>query len=187
MFERLASPMAAALANVDRLGSMTELALVDDLTSLGNRRRMDRDLVESVDESLRLGAPVAFAMIDVDHFKAFNDTHGHTAGDDALRTVAGVIAVTVRGGDIVYRYGGEEFSMLLPGATPEEATDVAERVRLAVEEASIPGEQTQPGGRLTVSVGVSTLPSDASTSIAVRADKALYKAKLAGRNQVVMA
>lgn len=185
--ERLASPVAAALSNVDRLGSMTELALVDDLTSLGNRRRMDRDLVETVDESQRLGAPVAFAMIDVDHFKAFNDTHGHTAGDDALRIVAAAIATAVRGADIVYRYGGEEFSVLLPGATPEEAADVAERVRLAVEAAPIPGEQTQPGGCLTVSVGVSTLPSDAGTSIAERADKALYKAKLAGRNQVILA
>lgn len=97
-----------------------------------------------------------------------------------------MIAAAVRCDDVVYRYGGEEFSVLLPGALLDEATEVAERVRNAVASATIPGEQTQPGGRLTVSVGVSTLPNAAGIAITERADKALYEAKLAGRNQVVV-
>ena len=124
-------------------------------------------------------------MLDVDHFKQFNDTHGHAAGDRALQAVADVIAVNVRDGDVVYRYGGEEFSILLPNATPDEAAQVAERVRQAVENAPIDGEETQPGGTLTVSVGVSSLPAPGPAVMAQRADQALYEAKQAGRNRVV--
>ena len=183
--ERLAPSVGAALTNVDRLGSVARLALVDELTKLGNRRRLDHDLDETVRASALDGTPVAFAMLDVDHFKQFNDTHGHAAGDRALQAVADVIAVNVRDGDVVYRYGGEEFSILLPNATPDEAAQVAERVRQAVENAPIDGEETQPGGTLTVSVGVSSLPAPGPAVMAQRADQALYEAKQAGRNRVV--
>lgn len=184
--EQIAPAAAAALVNVDRLGSMTQLAHVDELTSLGNRRRLDRDLDATMRRAREDGAPVAFAMVDVDHFKTFNDTHGHAAGDAALRTVAAIIATNVREQDVVYRYGGEEFSILLPEATADEAASVAERVRRAVEEASIPGEETQPDGTLTVSVGVSTVPTVDPSAIAERADQALYDAKQSGRNRVVL-
>lgn len=183
--ERLAPSVGAALTNVDRLGSVARLALVDELTKLGNRRRLDHDLDETVRAAVQDGTPVAFAMLDVDHFKVFNDTHGHTAGDRALQTVAEVIALNVREGDVVYRYGGEEFSILLPNATPDEAAQVAERVREAVEATRIDGEETQPGGTLTVSVGVSFLPAPGPAAMADRADQALYEAKQAGRNRVV--
>ncbi len=183
--ERLAPSVGAALANVDRLGSVARLALVDELTKLGNRRRLDHDLEETVRSAALDGTPVAFAMLDVDHFKMFNDTHGHAAGDRALQTVAEVISLSVRQGDVVYRYGGEEFSILLPDASPEEAAQVAERVREAVETATIEGEETQPGGTLTVSVGVSSLPAPGPAVMADRADQALYEAKQAGRNRVV--
>ena len=183
--ERLAPSVGAALANVDRLGSVARLALVDELTKLGNRRRLDHDLEETVRAAALDGTPVAFAMLDVDHFKQFNDTHGHAAGDRALQAVAEVIALSVRQGDVVYRYGGEEFSILLPNASPDEAAQVAERVREAVEVAAIEGEETQPGGTLTVSVGVSSLPAPGPAAMADRADQALYEAKQAGRNRVV--
>ncbi len=183
VLQHLAPPIAAALANVDRLGSMTELAMVDGLTSLGNRRRMDRDLQVAADDSKN--TQVGFAMIDVDHFKHFNDTNGHSAGDDALKTVAATIAASVREGDVVYRYGGEEFSVLLPDTSAHTATLVAERIRLAVEAAVITGEDTQPGGCLTVSVGVSTAPAEGVDALADRADRALYEAKQGGRNRIV--
>ena len=183
--ELLTPSVGAALANVDRLGSVAQLALVDELTKLGNRRRLDRDLEETVRCSIEDGTPVAFAMLDVDHFKQFNDTHGHAAGDQALMTVAEIIARNVREEDIVYRYGGEEFSILLPHATRGEASAVAERVRRAVEAAAIDGEQTQPGGCLTISVGVSSMPVTGPDVIARRADQALYNAKQSGRNRVV--
>ena len=130
---------------------------------------------------------LGFAMVDVDNFKTYNDTHGHTAGDEVLRRVAETIAAFVRDSDVVYRYGGEEFSMLLPGASPEEAAIVAERVRAAVEETSFPGEEQQPGGKLTVSVGVATLANGSAEDIRERADAALYEAKEAGRNRVILA
>ena len=126
-------------------------------------------------------------MVDVDHFKTYNDTHGHTAGDEVLRKVAATIERSVRTSDVVYRYGGEEFSMLLPGASPEEAAHVAERVRAAVEAEEFPGQEMQPGGRLTISVGVATLATGSGDDIRERADQALYRAKESGRNQVAFA
>lgn len=185
--ERLAPSVGAALVNVDRLGSVARLALVDELTRLGNRRLLDRDLRETARVAATDTTPVAFAMLDVDHFKLFNDAHGHAAGDRALQAVADIIARTVRDGDVVYRYGGEEFSILLPDATPDQAIDVAERVRAAVEQAPIEGQETQPGGTLTVSVGVSSLAAPDHEAVAARADQALYEAKQAGRNRVVCA
>ncbi len=186
VLESLAPHAAAALTSADRHGSMTHMALVDGLTSLGNRRRLDHDLASTLQNAVAAGLPVAFAMVDIDHFKNYNDTHGHGAGDEALRQVASVIAANVRETDIVYRYGGEEFSILLPGTNTEEAEAVAERVRTAVQQTSFPGEQHQPGGSLTVSVGVATLAGSAPDALKARADAALYDAKSAGRNRVVI-
>ncbi|MEZ5247269.1 MAG: sensor domain-containing diguanylate cyclase [Acidimicrobiales bacterium] len=185
--ELLAPALGGALASADTLGSFEHMALVDGLTSLGNRRRLDGDLETTLNEAAASDLTVAFAMIDVDHFKHFNDTHGHEAGDRALQTVARVIADTVRATDIVYRYGGEEFSVLLPGAAVEEAAAVGERIRAAVEAARIDGEESQPGGRLTVSVGISTLESGNAQGLKTRADEALYDAKARGRNCAVVA
>lgn len=185
--EPIAPALGGALERSAELGTLTRLAMVDGLTSLGNRRRLDGDLEVTIANAVAGDAPLGFAMIDVDHFKTFNDTHGHSAGDDVLRKVASTIAKCVRESDVVYRYGGEEFSMLLPGATPEEAAHVAERVRAAVEMEEFPGEEMQPGGKLTVSVGVATLDSGSADDIRERADQALYRAKENGRNQVAYA
>jgi diguanylate cyclase (GGDEF)-like protein len=183
--ELLAPALGGALLSADALDSFEYMAMVDGLTSLGNRRRLDGDLETTLAHAVARDLPVAFAMIDVDHFKDFNDTHGHEAGDVALQTVARIITGAVRHGDVVYRYGGEEFSVLFPGATAAEAAGAAERIRTAVEASVIPGEETQPGGRLTVSVGIATLDGGDAPSLKRRADDALYEAKSRGRNRSV--
>ncbi len=183
--ELLAPALGGALLSADALDSFEYMAMVDGLTSLGNRRRLDGDLETTLAHAVARDLPVGFAMIDVDHFKDFNDKHGHEAGDVALQTVARIITGAVRSGDVVYRYGGEEFSVLFPGATAGEAAAAAERIRTAVEAAVIPGEETQPGGRLTVSVGIATLDGGDAPSLKRRADDALYEAKSRGRNRSV--
>ncbi len=185
--EAIAPTLGGTLARTAELGTMSKLAMVDGLTSLGNRRRLDGDLETTVAAAVAGDTPLGFAMIDVDNFKTYNDTHGHSAGDDVLRKVAATIASCVRDSDVVYRYGGEEFSMLLPGATPTDAAAVAERVRAAVENAVFPGEDQQPGGSLTISIGVATLDSGGPDDVRERADQALYAAKAAGRNRVSFA
>jgi len=174
---------AASLVAAGRHDDVAELSLTDGLTELGNRRRLDRDLVSA----LGVGAgTVGFVMVDIDHFKRFNDTHGHVAGDEVLRQVARVLRANVRDGDVVYRYGGEEFCVLLPDATPAEAAEVSERLRHAVESHEFAGGATQPGGRLTISVGTTVATRTDPTEVKERADHALYEAKHRGRNQVVV-
>jgi diguanylate cyclase (GGDEF)-like protein len=184
---RLAPMVGSALAAAERHHGVTALSFVDQLTSLPNRRSLDRDIVAV------LASPglVAVAMVDVDHFKNFNDTNGHSAGDEALRAVGGVLATGLRGSDRAYRYGGEEFSLLLRVRDAADAHEAAERIRRQVEALSIPGEQHQPDGRLTVSIGVALVQGGGSgtapdTALAA-ADGALYRAKEVGRNTVVMA
>ncbi|MEO0495312.1 MAG: GGDEF domain-containing protein [Actinomycetota bacterium] len=185
--EPIAPALGGALETASELGTLTKLAMVDGLTSLGNRRRLDGDLETTLASAVAGDAPLGFAMVDVDHFKTYNDTHGHTAGDEVLRKVAATIARCVRDSDVVYRYGGEEFSILFPGATAEEAAQVAERVRATVEAEHFPGEERQPGGSLTISVGVATLATGPADDIRERADQALYQAKHGGRNRVAFA
>ncbi|MFT5201462.1 MAG: diguanylate cyclase (GGDEF)-like protein [Candidatus Aldehydirespiratoraceae bacterium] len=184
--ELLGPALASALSGADQLDSFENLAMVDGLTALGNRRRLDRDLETALSQATERQLPVGFAMIDVDSFKTYNDSHGHEAGDRALQAVARIIESTVRAGDVVYRYGGEEFSMLLPGATRQEAQAAGERIRAAVERAPFEGEDSQPGGHLTVSVGVATLEGGTAETLKARADDALYGAKALGRNRIVV-
>ena len=154
----------------------------DGLTNLHNRRRLDQDLAATVDDQA-----IGFAMIDVDFFKKFNDTYGHSAGDEALRLVATAIADNVRADDRVYRYGGEEFSVLLHHCTIEEALVVLERVRQAVEEIVMPEiEPSGPAG-ITISVGLATADSGPADALTRTADAALYEAKDTGRNRIVVA
>lgn len=176
--------VGSALAAARVHSSAVTEADIDGLTGLKNRRRLDRDLA-----ALPRGSVVGFAMVDVDHFKHFNDTNGHQAGDLALQMVGECLAENVRSTDVVYRYGGEEFSVVLVDTTEDEARDVLERVRGAVEAADIPGAEHQPSGRVTISVGlVVTGPSDPSADhLASTADEALYRAKHDGRNRVILA
>lgn len=159
------------------------LAFGDALTGVGNRRRFDRDLDRLVGADSGRGTQVALAMVDVDHFKRFNDTHGHPVGDAALRHVAAVIAANVREGDLVYRYGGEEFAILLPDTSLDEAHAVLDRIRVAVAAAPLRHGSTDLPA-VTVSVGLSGTPPVDGPSILRTADGALYAAKSNGRNRV---
>jgi diguanylate cyclase (GGDEF)-like protein len=162
-----------------------DLVNVDALTGLANRRRLDGDLKSTLPRIMTNGQPVAFAMIDVDHFKKFNDAYGHPAGDALLRQVAIAISAAVRHRDVVYRYGGEEFCVLLPGATLSEARMVAERVRWAVENQRMLDDAGRVVAAVTVSVGVSCRDDLDTSALVADADSALYRAKQQGRNRVV--
>jgi diguanylate cyclase (GGDEF)-like protein len=178
-------------AELDRhRAQLAHLARHDPLTGLSNRRSLDEDLEVLHARSQRYGRGFALAMCDIDRFKAYNDTYGHQAGDQALRAVAATIAGEVRGGDGVYRYGGEEFLLVLPEQTPDTALVAVERVRSAVERLAIPQPAAGPGGRLTLSAGIAAFrPGEPTTAqeLLQQADAALYRAKAAGRNQLALA
>jgi diguanylate cyclase (GGDEF)-like protein len=178
-------------AELDRhRAELAHLARHDALTGLGNRRSLQEDLEILHARSQRYGRGFAVAMCDIDRFKAYNDTHGHQAGDQALRVVATTIAQELRGGDSVYRYGGEEFLLVLPEQTPDTALVAVERVRSAVQRLAIPQPAAGPGGRLTLSAGIAAFGPGETTSaeeLLRHADAALYRAKSAGRNQIALA
>jgi diguanylate cyclase (GGDEF)-like protein len=161
-------------------------AMRDPLTALYNRRQLEESLHREVLRARRVGAPVGVMAIDVDHFKRVNDTLGHEVGDSALRGIAEVLAACVREEDIACRAGGEEFVVILPGTGKTALRSRAETVRRTIEEASITaGEGTL---KLTVSIGLASFPSygDSGQAVLRAADVALYKAKAAGRNRVIM-
>ena len=175
---------ASALQLELMLSRMSDLAMVDELTGLKNRRSFFDDIDPVIAGSRRRGNPVAVALLDLDHFKVVNDTHGHAIGDDVLRTVARRIEETLRQEQIVGRIGGEEFVVLLPDTSPAQALVAIERVRKAVGEAAIP---VTGGGQvwITVSGGIAPLPDGTAVSTALQhADKAMYRAKSLGRNRV---
>ncbi len=166
---------------------LRRLATTDELTGLANRATLLAQLERESARAARNGHPLCLAILDVDHFKRINDLHGHPAGDDVLRTVARVLQEGTRGHDLVGRIGGEEFAILMPETSREQAIHVCERLCRAMEATPIP----LPGGRestVTFSTGIAPLSRDESSSHLVsRADAALYEAKYGGRNQVKLA
>jgi diguanylate cyclase (GGDEF)-like protein len=169
---------------------LAELAGTDPLTGLPSRRRIKEILPVELERIRRYGGHCSVAMIDVDHFKAFNDTHGHQAGDAALRQLADLLRANLRLPDIAIRYGGEEFGVILPATSSEEAYAVLERVREVVGTHSFTadGDGTAQYS-LTLSAGLATCPEDATEFEALlgRADDALYRAKSLGRNRIELA
>ncbi len=166
---------------------LRRLTLIDELTGIGNRRAFDGTLSRMVDHCRRYDHPFSLLMIDIDRFKAYNDTLGHTAGDEALRSVAELIKNNVRTADLAFRYGGEEFACILPETDAEGGATVAERLRDGIEQNGLPHPDNPPAGCVTVSCGVATYSGDArgSANDLIRlADEALYRAKDAGRNRV---
>ncbi len=177
-FNNMAESLQSLTAQLKHLG------VTDPLTGVYNRRFLDKMLLRELSRSQRLGAPVALLMVDIDHFKRFNDRHGHQAGDQALHRVARTLARHLRTMDFVARYGGEEFAVVLPGADRRSALQTAERLRSAMESVAIGADGESE--RLTVSIGSAACPSDANdaVSLVTAADAALYAAKEAGRNTV---
>lgn len=163
-------------------------AITDVLTGLPNRRRFDEALKVEFYRLKRSGAPLSLILLDVDHFKNFNDRYGHLAGDKCLRRLAETMrhAVT-RASDLVARYGGEEIAVVLPETGSQGAEAMAERIRLMVEQLAIPHESSAVAGHVTVSLGVATVETTGMESpdeVVALADKALYLAKQSGRNRV---
>ena len=162
----------------------------DPLTGLGNRQRLDEDLGALTAHVERYGTSACAVMADLDRFKAYNDRFGHSPGDQALKTVASILQHGCRDADAIYRYGGEEMTILLPHQTLATAAVVVERLRAAVQQANIPHPDNAPHGVVTVSMGVAELTAAASAepaSLLRRADEALYQAKRAGRNCITLA
>ncbi|MEH0021708.1 MAG: diguanylate cyclase [Desulfobacter sp.] len=169
-------------------GELMRLSLVDGLTQIANRRRFDDHLAASWQRHTREQKPMAVILCDIDHFKKFNDTYGHQAGDECLTLVAGAIDACARqSGGMAARYGGEEFGIILPETGLSRATAVAEKIRKKVLALAIVHEQSKTASRVTLSLGVtSTIPREdlSDMGFLARADSALYNAKNQGRNQV---
>ncbi|MBA3503856.1 MAG: GGDEF domain-containing protein, partial [Deltaproteobacteria bacterium] len=167
---------------------LAQLAVTDGLTNLYNHRHFHERLTLEVERSQRSGLPLSLLMLDVDHFKQFNDTFGHPAGDEVLRQLARVLADTRRANDVVARYGGEEFAVILVDTAKFTAAKVADRVRDRVCSHDF-SEAAPRASKLSVSIGVATFPDDGADAEALvrSADTALYAAKRAGRNRVVLA
>jgi diguanylate cyclase (GGDEF)-like protein len=167
---------------------MAKLARTDPLTQLSNRLRLHEDLIAVHERGKRSQSPYTVALCDLDGFKAFNDTYGHLEGDEALRRIGSAIAAHIRTGDSAYRYGGEEFLILLPDATPEGAIVGMERLRAGIEGLAIPHAGRVPPGIMTISIGISGWDPALRRNpaqVLEAADVALYAAKQHGRNRVV--
>lgn len=189
------------LALKHRTDQLNRLASVDSLTGLANRRAFDIALEQEWRRACRSGTPLSLLMIDIDHFKRFNDLHGHLAGDDCLRAVSAKLAVQAkRPGELVTRYGGEEFAVILPACDMDAALHLAEMIREGVSKIRIPFVTAAKAPIVTISIGVaSRFPGGAGACSKERdhlagawelvkaADSALFEAKRAGRNRVVPA
>lgn len=161
-------------------------AVFDDLTGIYNRRYGMSLLEREVDRSKRLSTPFCCLLLDIDHFKSINDDYGHDVGDQVLRRVSQELQKSIRPYDSFFRYGGEEFMILMPGLTLQEACNCAERMREVCESLRFPLSKTEADLRITFSAGVAQCqPDDTHKTLIKRADKALYEAKRSGRNKVI--
>jgi len=165
---------------------LEDMVNIDGLTELYNHRYFCDTLTEKVKMGNRENKPVSMIFIDIDYFKQYNDTHGHQKGDYVLRKIGEVIKTGVRKEDITARYGGEEFAIILPNTNEEQAIDIAENLRKKIESTYFEGEESQPKGKITASIGVSVYPDKAKDDIELikSTDDALYRAKFFDKNRV---
>lgn len=188
----LEDKVKARTAELEEANSkLADLSITDSLTGLANRRRFDEVISSEWQRAMRLKIPLAIAMLDVDEFKAYNDSFGHQAGDECLRRIAAVLRDCVqRSGDLIARYGGEEFILVLPGINRSEAGLLADSIRRAVEAEKLEHTSSSIAGVITVSIGVAAeIPHyEVSTinELLGKADNALYAAKRKGRNLVII-
>ena len=180
--EQLAAHASLALRNAWLLHDVEELAVTDELTRLANRRQFESALASELASAKAHGTTLGFILVDLDRFKALNDTHGHLTGDEVLRRVSDVLVGVTELGDTVARYGGEEFALVLPGRDPVATAAMAERARLAIAGLSAPVP-------VTASFGACSYPADAADgpSLMRAADEAMYESKRSGRNRVTSA
>ena len=175
-------------ATLEKAGKLEQLAITDPLTGLYNRRFFEDRLQEEFSRGERQQQSFCIILADLDNFKIYNDLCGHLAGDNALRKTADILRRSAREMDVVTRYGGEEFCLILPGTGKKESVFVCERIRRAIEAESFAGESHMPLGRLTTSIGIATFPADGVTTneLIHAADLALYSAKQSGRNRLAV-
>jgi diguanylate cyclase (GGDEF)-like protein len=176
-----------AILQVDKLKAIQDTANIDGLTGVFNKRHFQERLSSEIRRAERDGNGVSLLLLDIDHFKNYNDTNGHVAGDEVLKKVGQLLRGSVREDDVVARYGGEEFVILYPGASKALAYRLAQGLRRAVESHPFAGAERQPLGAVTISGGVASFPQDAKGAVELirAADDALYQAKKAGRNRIV--
>lgn len=187
----VSASLKAHSAEIDRLRAeldqVRQEAIRDPLTGLANRRSFDEQLAVSLDQVLQELKSICLLMIDIDHFKEMNDQHGHRIGDKVLQYVAGVLKENFKGRDLVARYGGDEFAVIVENAPRTGVNAVAETVRRQIEASKLRRTDTgEPLGRVSVSIGYECVqPGDSPDSLVERADRALYNAKQQGRNRVL--
>lgn len=183
---QLAESQRQILELQESLEAIRYESLIDDLTTLANRKHFDQMLDRMIGEATHTTAPFTLLFTDIDHFKKFNDTYGHQTGDQVLRLVALAVKQNIKGQDMAFRYGGEEFSVLLPRTGLEQSVVVAEHIREAVFSKELVKRSTGENlGRITISIGIAEWrPGDTAATVIERADTCLYAAKHGGRNQV---
>lgn len=183
--ESVADICATAIQNARYFDRIRQMAYVDGLTGIFNRRYFEMRVSEEIERARRYDNVLALVMVDIDHFKRLNDEFGHLLGDEVLRQIGAMFTQNLRKSDIVCRYGGEEFVLLMPQTTIDSAAAAADKVRRTVETFSFPGVPRP----VTISSGVASFPADGDSrdALVLSADRALYSAKQAGRNRVVLA
>ena len=187
-FKLLTNFLAVALHNARVYQEMEKVSLTDPLTGLYNRRYFDNYLQTEISRARRFSHPISLVMLDVDNFKNYNDKLGHLNGDHLLKNIATLLTGSVRQSDIVTRYGGEEFCIILPEISENGAHRFSERLRDTVFSHPFKKREIQPNGHISISLGTATYPTDAqiSTELVEKADRAMYDAKKNGKNRVAV-
>lgn len=188
LLQGIVSQLGLAITNAQLYEQLQHLSTIDELTGLYNHRYFQERLEEELKRAQRKHATVNLLMVDIDHFKHYNDTFGHPAGDRLLKQVAMILKASVRDVDTVARYGGEEFTVILVDTSPDECAEISERIRRDIENFPFEGRDEQPGGRLTISMGVASFPRNATSrqDLIWLADQALYRVKHSTRNNVLV-
>jgi len=179
LLRMISIPISLILENAELMEQTRILSITDSLTHLYNRRHFQQYFERILQESINKDTSLSVAMCDIDNFKLYNDRNGHLAGDRVLKDIARILHNSIKGSDIAARYGGEEFIIVFPETDKNTAYMICDNIRRRIEEVEFPGEELQPGGKLTISFGIASFPVDGNTpyELIKKADTALYQAK----------